>query len=255
MEEKKRDPEFYYWQTINWYRWEFLRRSAEYKQFYKKAKKDLLAPLKHLLFEIKKRGLKWSAVRAGIASKDIVDLKKELLKKYAAFDKEAHEAFGLHWYLADKYYSLLDMREPANFLNPKKSLKHREHIIFADYQKYSAYYRDFRFLPAIMQITEYPTYRNFETMKNEGFVFIALNTWGEPLREEDWITCRGIVKKALQGAIQQPGVTNPFLYGPSSDPIGIKTLKEQADKLGESFKLPQGNRRPLEKGYRNGYSQ
>jgi hypothetical protein len=230
----EKDPPLYYWQMINWYRWEFLRRSTEYKQFYKRVKTELLTPLKQLLSEIKKRGLKWNAVRAGIGPKDIVDLKKELLKKYAAFDKEAQESFGLNWYLADKYYSLSDMREPANFLNPKKSLKRRDDIIFSDYQKYSAYYPDFRFQPALVQITEYPTARNFETMKNQGFIFIALNTWGNPLTEKDWITYREKVESALQFSTRAPEATNPFLLDPSK-PIEIPTLGLQAQELEKHF--------------------
>lgn len=148
--EKDKNSDREYWQTINKYRWEFLRRSEAYKNFYNRFNKEYLIPLKH---SPPQNVLEWSHA--------------DLSKIYKSFADEAHKSFGLS-------YVLIELHYPDKWLSPIRMLKSREHIIFADYQQYDSSYSSLQFLPHI-------TVKDGDTAYGEKYKIITFEKLINPL--------------------------------------------------------------------------
>lgn len=234
MGHRKKVTEVDYWKTINYYRWEFLRRSSDYQEFYKRIKKEYLSPLKKYEADLLKDGLNKNQVISGkLASYGPPHLVEQHRKLESAKSllRDESKRFGLHWYFISKHY-------PKTLLDPKKSLKNKDHIVFADYQIFSPFYDDVKFQPEIRRIVECPEPRYFHTMQSSGYIFFAINTWGNKPSEEEIRIFSEIIRDHLteeidKGQIQFMG--NPFLLA-SGESIKIEPSKEGAEKIAEHFR-------------------
>ena len=217
-----------YWLTINFYRWEFLRRSKEYRDFYKRIKNDYLIPLKKFDAALKKAGLNINRIHASklmpVGPSDLVEQKRNLQTANKALREEVYNKFGLSWCLMEKHY-------PREMLNPNKTIS-RDAIVFADYQQYSSCYNSLVFQPHIKRITNMPAgdFENYRVL-NPTYEIFAVSTWGEPhVSDEAMKVIAEYIKETFELYPSKQSVMNPFLLAPCK-PIRGETLKLQEQKL------------------------
>jgi hypothetical protein len=221
-----------YWLTINFYRWEFLRRSKEYRDFYKQIKTDYLIPFKKFEAALKKAGLNINRILASklmpVGLADLVEQKLNLQDVHNTLSEEAYNKFGLSWLLMGKHY-------PKEMLNPNKKIS-RAAVVFADYQRYSPYYKDLVFQPHIKRITGMPS-GDFERFRglNPTYEVFAISTWGEPyISDEAMESMSEFIKETFKVYPQKKFVKNPFLLEPCK-PIRGDTLQLQEKRLSEHW--------------------
>lgn len=221
-----------YWLTVNFYRWEFLRRSKEYREFYKRVKKEYLIPLRKFEADLAKKGLTMNKIHAGKLSTygppDLVEQKRNLQNAHDVLGEEIYNKFGLSWRLMEKHY-------PKEMLNPNKRIS-KEAVVYADYQRYSPYYKNLVFQPHIKRITDMPS-SDFERFRglNPTYEIFAISTGGEPyISDEALELIAGYIKETFEIYPKSQFIKNPFLLDPC-EPIRGKTLKLQAKKLSEHW--------------------
>lgn len=202
MRMKKEKQDQNYWLTVNCYRWEFLRRSQKYKEFYKRFKQDYLLPLK---------ATQSSAWRF------------KLSHVYDSYKDEAHKKFGLSFILIEIHY-------PNEWLSPRKKLQSADHIIFADYQEYSPYYETLNFNPHIKRITNETSLDNFRAHNPTHEIF-AISTWGKKDIPENVLQVLAqFIKDTFKQNTGAHVLKNPFSYSQGAQ-MEIKPLRLQASKL------------------------
>lgn len=234
-EEKKKGDEKDYCLTINFYRWEFLRRSKEYQKFYKRLKKEYLIPLKKFEADLKEQGLTMDKIHTGRLSakyfnspSDLVKQKRTLQNAHNVMSEEVYNKFGLSWFLMEKHY-------PKEMLNPNKKIS-KDAVIFTDYQRYSPCYEDFVFHPHIKRITDMPS-SDFERFRalNPSHEIFAISTWGEnDISDKAIEVIAEIIKETFKNHPKKPFIKNPFLLD-QCEPIRGRTLGLQAKKLSEHW--------------------
>lgn len=221
-----------YWITINFYRWEFLRRSKAYRDLYKRIKNEYLIPFKKFDVALEKAGLHIDRIHAGklseIGPPDLVEQKRNLQNAHDVLSEEVYNKFGLSWRLMGKHY-------PKEMLNPNKRIS-KDAVVFADYQRYSPYYKDFLFYPHIKRITDMP-FSDFASFRglNPTHEIFAISTWGEPyISDEAMELIAGYIKETFEIYPKEPFMKNPFLLEPCERIKGT-TLKLKAKKLSEHW--------------------
>jgi hypothetical protein len=230
--ERKPNDDRDYWLTINFYRWEFLRRSKEYNEFYEKVKQQYLKPLKKYGAELRKRGLSHRQISAGrlhnTGPSDLVEQLRFLQEQRTLLSEQAHQQFNLSWRLMEKHY-------PKTLLNPSKRIK-RGSVVFADYQQFSPYYNDLVFQPVIKSLTGLSA-SDFGMFKglNPDYEIFAISTWGEPyISDETMEAFTEIIRETFKTYPKKTVFKNSFLLEPGK-PIEIKELKLQAKKISEHW--------------------
>jgi len=216
MEKGKRTITKYdreYWLTINFYRWEFLRRSKAYRDFYQEVKDDYLNPSKKF--------------------------RSDLTDKYSSLSEIAHENFGLSWPLMVIHY-------PKKMLNPNKKIQ-KDHIVFADYQQYSPFYKDLHFVPHIKRITDLSPsdFKEFRSSNRTHEIF-AISTWGaKTISDEEMEVIAGFIRETFAEKQKPLKIKNPFLLAPGEEIRGAtlklktKTLAGHLEELLKTWDLFQ----------------